>query len=112
MKQHTTLTVKPWVYRSVRSLMIQLVAIGVFFTVSAIMAEIREAVKDQEIEEAYKADPFAGESERSRYLRERAESYKKHQKEQAEYLSWMMDEDAQMERDYPNGRVISKSDVW
>ena len=87
MKQHTTLTVKPWVYRSVRSLMIQLVAIGVFFTVSAIIAEIRDAAKDQKIEEAYKADPFAGESEGSRYLRERDEAYRKQEREQAEYLA-------------------------
>ena len=89
MKQHTTLTVKPWVYRSVRSLMIQLVAIGVFFTVSAIMAEIREAVKDQEIEEAYKADSFAG-----------------------DYELYLMDQDAQMELDYPEGRIFTKSDTW
>ena len=87
----TTITVKPWVYRSVRSLMIQLVAIGVFFTISAIIAEIRDAAKDQKIEEAYKADPFAGESERSRYLRERDEAYRQHQKEQAEYLAFTYD---------------------
>ena len=87
----TTITVKPWVYRSIRSLMIQLVAIGVFFTVSAIIAEIRDAAKDQKIEEAYKADPFAGESKRSRYLREQAEAYRQHQKEQAEYLSFKYD---------------------
>ena len=62
MKQHTTLTVKPWVYRSVRSSLIQLAVIGVFFTVTAIMDEkVRHAAKDQKIEEAYKADPFAGE---------------------------------------------------
>lgn len=91
MKQHTTLTVKPWVYRSIRSLMIQLVAIGVFFTVSAIIAEIRDAAKDQKIGEAYKADPFAGESEYSLYLR---------------------DQDAQMEREYPNGIIFTKSDTW
>ena len=63
MKQHTTLTVKPWVYKMVRSSLIQLAVIGVFFTVSAIIAEIRRAVKEQEIEEAYKADPFAGEDD-------------------------------------------------
>ena len=91
MKQHTTLTVKPWVYRSVRSFLIQLAVIGIWFAISAIMDEFRHAAKDQKIEEAYKADPFAGESERSRYLRERDETYRRHQKEQAEYLSFKYD---------------------
>jgi len=84
----TTITV-PFQYRGrFRALMIEMGVIFAFFTVKAIITEIREAGNDKKIEEA-QADPFAGESERSRYLRERAESYKKHQKEQAEYLSWM-----------------------
>ena len=76
MKQHTTLTVKPWVYRSIRSLMVQLVVIGIWFAISAIIAEIREAGNDKKIEEAYKADSFAG-----------------------DYELYLMDQDAQMERD-------------
>ena len=87
----TTITVKPWVYRMVRSFLIQLAVIGIWFAISAIMDEFRHAAKDQKIEEAYKADPFAGESEYSRYLR---------------------DQDAQMEREYPNGIIFTKSDTW